>query len=92
LRARVNASVDDTIHEDAAVVTALLKDGRRVEVRVEHAIGSMRKPLTDAQLEAKFDALVTPVLGAERSREITGQWRGLAVLADVRAMVALCRP
>ena len=92
LRAKVHATVDDAIHEDAALVTALLKDGRRVEVRVDHAIGSMLNPLSDAQLEAKFDALVAPVLGEARSREITGQWRTLASLADVRTLTALCRP
>jgi 2-methylcitrate dehydratase PrpD len=92
LRARVVATVDDAIHEDAAIVTAHLRDGRSVEVRIEHAIGSMKNPLSDAQLEAKFDALVAPVLGAARSREITGQWRGLAALADVRTLTALCRP
>src|SRR5450432_1958412 len=92
LRARVSATVDDAIHEDAAVVTALLKDGRRVEIRVDHAIGSMLNPLSDGRLESKFDALVAPVLGEARAREITGQWRGLAALPDVRTLTALCRP
>jgi len=92
LRDRVQATVDDAIHEDAVLVTALLNDGRRVEVRVDHAIGSLLNPLSDAQLEAKFGALVTPVLGAGRSREITGQWRTLASLGDVRTLTALCRP
>ena len=92
LRGRVHATVDDAVHEDAALVTAILNDGRRVEVRVDHAIGSMLNPLSDAQLEAKFDALVAPVLGAARSREITGHWRTLASLADLRTLTALCRP
>ncbi|MDQ6640640.1 MAG: MmgE/PrpD family protein [Pseudomonadota bacterium] len=92
LRARVHASVDDAVAEDAALVTALLKGGRRVEVRVDHAIGSMQNPLSDGQLEAKFGTLVTPVLGDARSREITAQWRTLASLADVRTLTALCRP
>ncbi|MGZ5184866.1 MAG: MmgE/PrpD family protein [Caldimonas sp.] len=92
LRNKVHASVDDAVHEDAALVTALLKDGRRVEVRVDHAIGSLQNPLSDAQLEAKFDALVAPILGEARSREITGSWRALATLADVATLTALCRP
>lgn len=92
LRDRVNATVDDAVHEDAAIVTALLKDGRSIEVRVEHAIGSTKNPLSDTQLEAKFDALVAPVLGAARSREITGQWRGLSSLTDMRTLTALCHP
>jgi 2-methylcitrate dehydratase PrpD len=92
LRDKVQATVDDAVHEDAAVVSALLKDGRRVDIRVDHAIGSMRNPLSDAQLEAKFDALVAPVLGEVRARAIGAQWRMLASLGDVRTLTAMCRP
>jgi 2-methylcitrate dehydratase PrpD len=92
LRDKVRATVDDRVHEDAALVTAILSDGRRVEIRVDHAIGSMLNPLSDGQLEAKFDALVAPVLGQARAREIGAQWRTLAALADIRTLTALCHP
>lgn len=92
LRDKVQATVDDSISEEAVRVAAILKDGRRIEVRVDHAIGSLQRPLSDAQLQAKFADLVVPVLGEARSREITAQWRGVAGLADIRGWVALCRP
>jgi 2-methylcitrate dehydratase PrpD len=92
LRSKVQATVDDSIDEAAADVTAVLTDGRRVHVRVDHAIGSLENPLTDAQLEAKFAALVVPVLGDARARDITAHWRTLAALPDVRTLTALCRP
>jgi 2-methylcitrate dehydratase PrpD len=92
LRNKVQATVDDSIDEAAVHVTAHLKDGRRVQVHVEHAIGSLQNPLTDAQLEAKFTQLVDPVLGAVRSQEITKACRQLGGLADVRRLTALCRP
>lgn len=92
LRDKVRATVDDSIHEDAVALTATLTDGRRIEIRVEHAIGSMLKPLTDAQLEAKFAGLVTPVLGAARSAELTAPWKGLSSLSEMRSLTALCRP
>jgi 2-methylcitrate dehydratase PrpD len=92
LRDKVQATVDDSIPEEAAIVTARLRDGRSVEVRVDHAIGSLHNPLSDAQIEVKFGALVTPVLGEARSRAITGHWRTLASLPDIRALTALCRP
>ncbi|MGK6310490.1 MmgE/PrpD family protein [Variovorax sp. DT-64] len=91
LRNKVQATVDDGIDEAAAHVTAVLLDGRRVEVRVDHAIGSMQNPLSDAQLEAKFGSLVVPVLGRARADEITKACRTLASLPDVRALTALCR-
>ena len=92
LRNKVQATVDDSIDEAAVHVTAHLKDGRRVQVHVEHAIGSLQNPLTDAQLEAKFTQLVDPVLGAVRSQEITKACRQLSGMADVRRLTALCRP
>jgi 2-methylcitrate dehydratase PrpD len=92
LRGRVQAVVDDAIDEAAARVTAVLKDGRRVDVHVEHAIGSLERPLTDAQLDAKFSGLVAPVLGERRSGEIAEACRGLAAMADVRTLTSLCRP
>jgi len=90
LRNKVQATVDDGIDEAAVRVAAVLKDGRRVEVRVDHAIGSMQNPLTDAQLQGKFDGLVVPVLGRERADRISAQCRSLAALADVRGLTALC--
>jgi len=90
LRNKVRATIDDGIDEAAVQVTAVLQDGRRVEVRVDHAIGSLENPLSDAQLEAKFDSLVAPVLGAARARELTGACRSLAGLADLRTLTALC--
>jgi 2-methylcitrate dehydratase PrpD len=92
LRNKVQATVDDSIAEAAVDATAVLEDGRRIHVRVDHAIGSVERPLTDAQLEAKFNALVEPVLGAEKARDITATCWRLASVADVRELAALCRP
>ena len=92
LRNKVQATVDDTIDEAAAHVTAVLTDGHRVEVRVEHAIGSLQRPMSDAQLDAKFSALVSPVLGANKVDQIGEACRHLAALDDVRTLTTLCRP
>jgi 2-methylcitrate dehydratase PrpD len=90
LRDKVQATVDDSIDEVAADVTAVLKDGRRVHVRVEHAIGSLQRPLSQAQLDDKFSALVEPVLGAQRVGAIRDACRRLAGLPDVRELARLC--
>ncbi len=92
LRNRVQATVDDSIDEAAADVVAVLTDGRRVHVRVDHAIGSLEKPLSDVQLEAKFKALSAPVLGEGKAAEITAACWRLASLPDIRQLTALCRP
>ncbi|MEJ6020732.1 MmgE/PrpD family protein [Ramlibacter sp. PS4R-6] len=92
LRNKVQATVDDSIAEESVRMTAVLNDGRRVDVHVEHAIGSLQRPLSDAQLEAKFRSLVEPVLGAARAGEITRACWQLGLAAEVRTLTALCRP
>ena len=57
LRRKVVATVDDGIDEAAADITAVLQDGSRVHLRVQHAIGSLQNPMTEAQLEGKFHSL-----------------------------------
>jgi 2-methylcitrate dehydratase PrpD len=92
LRRRVVATADASIDEASADVTAILAGGRREHVFVEHAIGSLERPMSDADLEAKFASLAGPVLGATRVRElIAACWR-LGDTADVRALSALAVP
>jgi 2-methylcitrate dehydratase PrpD len=92
LRNKVHATVDDSIDEAAVDATAVLMDGRRVHVRVDHAIGSLERPLSNAQLEGKFKALVVPVLGETKARDITATCWRLSSLPNVSELTALCRP
>jgi 2-methylcitrate dehydratase PrpD len=92
LRNKVQATVDAGIDEAAVDVTATLADGRRVHVRVDHAIGSLERPLSDAQLEGKFNAMVVRQLGDSKARDITACCWRLASLPNVRELAALCRP
>ena len=63
LRDKVSAEVDKSVHEDAAHVTITLKDGRTLVKHVEHAIGSLARPMSDADLEAKFRKFSNAILG-----------------------------
>lgn len=92
LRRKVVATVDDSIDEASADVTAVLTDGRRVHVFVEHAIGSLQNPMTDAMLEAKFHGLSDAVLGAARTAELIQACWTIGKAADLRALTALARP
>ena len=56
--------MDKSVHEDAAHVTIKLKDGRTLEKHVEHAIGSLARPMSDADLEAKFRKFAAGILSA----------------------------
>ena len=92
LRRKVVATVDDSIDEASADATAVLLDGRRVHVFVEHAIGSLQNPMSDSQLEAKFQDLSDPVLGAGRTSELIKACWALGQAASVAAVVALATP
>lgn len=92
LRRKVVATVDDRIDEASADVTAVLRDGRRVHVFVEHAIGSLQKPMSDAALEAKFHGLSDPVLGAAKTKQLIAACWQAGSAADLKALVALARP
>jgi 2-methylcitrate dehydratase PrpD len=92
LRRKVVAAVDERIAEEQADVVALLKDGRREHVFVEHAIGSLARPMTDADLERKFHGLADPVLGAARTRELIAAAWNTGSAVDLSTLAALARP
>ncbi len=92
LRRRIVATVDDSIDEAAVDMTVVLADGRREHVFVEHAIGSMQRPLSDAALEGKFHALSDGVLGAARTADLIRAGWSVGTSADLRALAALAQP
>jgi 2-methylcitrate dehydratase PrpD len=67
LRARVEAIVDDSIDEASVDVTVHTRDGRELHLFIEHAVGSLERPLSEAQLRAKFVDQAQEVIGIERA-------------------------
>lgn len=70
LRERVVATIDPSIKEEQVRVLITLKDGRQLEKYIEHAIGSVQRPMSDAQLEAKFSDLADGILAPDRIRRL----------------------
>ncbi len=92
LRRKVVATVDNSIDEASADVTAVLKNGKSVHIFVEHAIGSLQNPMTDAMLEGKFSGMTNAVIGVERTSTLMSAAWQLGGAPDVAALVALARP
>ncbi|MGE0312521.1 MAG: MmgE/PrpD family protein [Lautropia sp.] len=92
LRDRVRATVDDAIDEASADVTVVCRDGRRLHRFVEHAIGSLQRPMSDDDLARKFHGLVDPVLGDARARSLIDALHALHGAKDVGPLVTLARP
>ncbi len=89
VRRLVTAVVDQAIPEHEAFVTIRLTDGQSVSAHIAHASGSPENPLSDATLDAKFRAIVEPVLGASRSEQVLDLARHLDTAPDVRGLLAL---
>ncbi len=78
LRARVFAIVDDSIAEASVDIGMRTMDGRDLHIFIEHAVGSIEKPLSEAQLEAKFMDQSEPILGREKAGRAWSLSRGIA--------------
>ncbi|MBO1112327.1 MmgE/PrpD family protein [Bordetella petrii] len=91
VRRKVQAIVDDSIGEASVIAEATLTDGRTVRVHVEHAIGSLQRPMTDADLEAKFRGMADAILGAGQASELIAACWKLAQAADAGQLVRLAR-
>ncbi len=68
---------------DAAGINIALRDGHHLQIFVHHAIGSIERPMTDADLEAKFAGLAEGILPDERIRHLMDLCWKLESLADV---------
>lgn len=92
LRARVEAHVDQDLAPDAAVVVLRTADGRRLEERVEHAIGSQLRPMSDEAIAEKVTTLAAEILPASRIDELVALCWKIEEVTDISAIVGLARP
>ena len=80
LRDRVHAAADAAIGEASADVTVTCTDGRQFHTFVRHAVGSLERPMSDADLARKFHGLVDPVLGTARADSLIAQCAALSAM------------
>ena len=57
LRSLVTVNLDPSLAADSCRMTAMLTDGKTVELTIEHATGSTSAPMTDAELQEKVTML-----------------------------------
>jgi len=92
LRAKVVATVDNSIDEASADVTAILKDGKKIHVFVEHAIGSVKNPMTDQHLNAKFSNLSIPVIGESQTSSVITKCWDLKNIINIQDLLQFAKP
>ena len=87
LRKKVRIERDESIGRVQSHVYIRLRNGRTLERRVEHALGTLERPMSDADLEAKFRGLVDGILAQERADEIIRLCWAVETLPDAGAIV-----
>lgn len=92
LRDRVRAEAQPGIREEEAYVTITLRDGRKLERHVAHAVGSLERPMSDADLEAKFRGLADGLLTPARTEKLISLCWSVASLKDVAELARASVP
>ena len=83
LRDRVNAVPEEAVAEDEAFATITLQGGRKLTKHIEHAIGSLERPMSNADLEAKFRGLADGVLSTEETERLMSLCWAIQSSSDV---------
>jgi 2-methylcitrate dehydratase PrpD len=88
LRARMTAETDAGLAKDQAEVTITLTDGREVRTRIEHAVGSLVNPMSDADLDDKFRGLCEVALSTQQIERLIALCRDCERLPDARVIAS----
>jgi 2-methylcitrate dehydratase len=72
-----------------SIVTVELADGRRHTARVDHHLGHARRPVGDADVDAKFRGLAEGLLGDEQQTAALGALWRIEEADDLRSVLTL---
>jgi 2-methylcitrate dehydratase PrpD len=95
LRHLVEVEVDPEIegsypNRNGCRVLVTLRDGQTLEGYVEHAKGEPENPMTDTELQEKFEVLAGSILPKGRVSEVFSFCMRLEQEKDVGSLLALC--
>ena len=86
LRDLIEVETDAAIPHDGAEMSVVLSDGRRLVRSVRNCIGSRGRPMTDAELDAKFRLAAEGVLPAARAAALLTTVRGVEALPEASGL------
>jgi 2-methylcitrate dehydratase PrpD len=92
LRDRVSVVFDPDLTETAAVVNATMQDGEDVSASADVGLPGDRPRAQAERLRQKFQTLVAPLLGADRTGQLMRHILALDRLASVAPIADLLRP
>jgi 2-methylcitrate dehydratase PrpD len=88
LRAQMTAETDSRLAKDQAEVTITLTEGRELRTRIEHAVGSLVNPMSDADLDDKFRGLCEVALPAKQIERLIALCRDCERLPDASVIAS----
>jgi 2-methylcitrate dehydratase PrpD len=92
LREKVVPLVDPTIKPEQVDMSVTLKDSRKLGRYIQHAIGSLEVPMTDADLEAKFADLAEGILTTPQIHRLIGLCLDVEQLVNVAEIAKAAVP
>jgi len=92
LRSKVVTHSDTTIGKFQSDITVTLTNGKSLHHKVEHALGTLERPMSDADLEEKFRGLVESVLGAKQAGDVIAKCWAVETLADAGELARVATP
>lgn len=83
MREKVNVTTDEGVTDDQAYISITFDDGSTLEKHIEHAIGSLENPLTEAALKTKFMDQVSKQIGNVRAERAYEAFTNVGNMTDV---------
>jgi len=84
---------DDTLPRGVSCrMHVTLSDGRTLEAQVDYPKGSVQNPMSEDEMNAKFQSLDAPVIGRKRAESLAEQVLDLEKVSDVSALLKLTTP
>jgi len=91
LRDRIHVETDPSIPHDGAEMTVLRVDGRNNSRSIRNCIGSRGRPMTDAELDAKFLSIADAALPAHAANALLADVRSIEAIKDAAVLVRSAR-
>ncbi|KAL9108505.1 MAG: hypothetical protein Q9227_006720 [Pyrenula ochraceoflavens] len=87
LRRKIEAVVQEGMGKEQCRVEVTMKDGKKRELFVEKAVGSLENPMTEKQVQAKFLDQVEKAVGEERAKIASELCWSIGEMEDVRKIL-----
>lgn len=69
-RKKIKPIVDDNMKEEKVYAKLVQKDGKSIDVQIDHATGSIENPMDIDALERKFSILTIPIIGENNTKKL----------------------